>query len=125
MKSNYLYIFISIFFMCACNANQPPAKVLVAIQWVGNGYEGNDPCNSLYKEDGSLVKTPSNFVITPYKAVKIAYNNINYSCSNKLGAQIYADNQNYYITRLGDLNQAIIIHGASGVVLDNGFHHQK
>lgn len=94
---------------------------MVAIQHIGKGVMNGDACMTLYREDGGRVITPANFRITPYQAVAIANERLAYSCGHKLGARILADNENYYIVRLENVQNAIIINGADGAILSKGF----
>ena len=113
-------LFIFLFLVLGCS-NQNSGLHLVALQFVGKGTINEDPCKRLYLEDGSDVVTPTNFKLKPHEAVIIAKNNLDYLCTHKWGAQIYADNDNYYIVRLDVINDAIIINGTNGAIISKGF----
>ncbi|MGH1487378.1 MAG: hypothetical protein ACRBCI_14280 [Cellvibrionaceae bacterium] len=117
-----LYIGILFIPLIACSENNNTKIKFIANQWVGNGFEGDNRCASIYREDGNIVKTPPTFSLSPLDAVSIAKETLNFSCTHKWGAQIYADKKHYYIARLGSLDNAIIIHGVSGEIISKGFH---
>jgi len=75
-----------------------------------------DACKTLYRDDDQTVVTPPNFKITPFEAIEIAKEKLEFSCSSKLGAQILSDGKSYHIVRLGVKQEAIIINGINGAV---------
>ncbi|HEY9036770.1 MAG TPA: hypothetical protein VIM96_08690 [Pseudomonadales bacterium] len=87
----------------------------VATQWIGKGYENNDPCNSLSRKDGLEIKAPEHFELSPLEAVQIASHNNEFACTHKWGATVWADQTNYYLVRLS-FDTAIIINGKSGAL---------
>ncbi len=99
-------ICITLLFLAGCGKTQSSLEV-VAVQHIGKGIMSNDACKTIYREDGNAVETPHNFKITPFKAIEIAKEELGYSCSNKLGAQILSDGKSYYIVRLGIIQDAI------------------
>jgi len=107
-------------FLFSCSKPQPTLE-LVANQHIGKGIINNDPCKTLYRDDGNDVVIPRNFKLKPHEAVIIAKQKLGYSCVNKLGAQLFADTSNYYIVRLGVTDNAIVIDGTNGVILSKGF----
>ena len=121
MKTGFCIILLII---SGCTKSQPTLEV-VAIQHVGKGIMNGDACKTLYREDNDAVISPTNFKITPYEAVKIANEKLGYSCGNKLGAQILADKEHYYIVRLGNVQDAIVISGADGSIVSSGFMEKK
>jgi hypothetical protein len=112
---------ITLILLLGCSEKNTSEIKLVAIQWVGNGFEGSDRCASVYWEDGKEAKKPSEFLLSPYDAIKVAKDKLNFSCTHKFGAQIYADKENYYIARVELLDNAIIINGTTGKILSAGF----
>lgn len=117
MKSIILIIIV---FLFGCDKTEPNFE-FVAIQHIGKGIMNGDSCRTLYREDGHNVKTPEKFKITPYQVVMLAKENLGYSCGHKLGAQILADKENYYIVRLDFIQDAIIINGKNGSIISEGF----
>ncbi len=113
-------LYILIFFLFSCS-KQPPIRELVANQHIGKGVMHNDPCKTLYRDDGNEVKMPKDFKLKPHEAVIIAKQKLGYSCINKLGAQLFADSSNYYLVRLGVTDNAIIIDGTNGAIISKGF----
>lgn len=110
-------------FVMSCSETEIHLET-VAIQHVSKSVSG-DACNTLYREDGGMIITPNSFDITPFDALKIATENLGYSCSNKLGAEVFSDGTSYYITRLGLTQDAIIINGKSGLIESKGFMSRK
>lgn len=102
-------------------AKSDPKLELVAIQHMGEGLIDGDACKTLRREDGLNIETPQNFTVSPYELIVIAKETLGYSCGHKWGAQIYADKENYYIVRLGLIEDAIIISGETGAILSKGF----
>lgn len=113
-------IFFILLFIAGCNETQPSLE-FVAVQHVGKGVIDGDACKTLYRKDGHAVTVPSNFKITPFEAIEIAKDKLNYSCSNKLGVQIFSDGKSYHIVRLGLTEDAIVINGTNGAMESIGF----
>jgi len=119
-KLNLYFIFV-IFVLSGCNSSRVTLQ-LVAVQHTGaNTIVFEDPCKSLYRNDGLEVVAPQNFKLNPYEAIEIAHNRLGYSCTNKFAAQIFADSQNYHIVRLGVTSDAIVINANTGLIVSEGF----
>lgn len=119
-----LTISIILLFLVGCS-EKPSGLVVVAVQHIGKGIMKGDACKTLYREDDHAVTTPQNFKISPFEAIGIANEELGYSCTNKFGAQILADEQSYYIVRLGSSQDAIMINGINGVVESKGFMERE
>lgn len=65
-------------------------------------------CDTLYREDGQPIQTPAVFKVSPSQAVQIASDKVGFSCAHKLGAQLFADDKQYYLVRLGYKPVAIV-----------------
>jgi len=118
-------LYLLLIFVSACNSAQTSLK-LVAVQHTGSSNElSDDVCRSLYRNDGRQIVTPVSFKLTPYQAIILAKNNLDYSCSNKFGAQIYADSESYFIVRLAVISEAIIINGTTGKIISEGFMRNR
>ena len=113
-------ICIILLFMAGCSETHPDLK-LVAVQHIGKGIINDDPCKTLYREDGKNVVTPPRFKLSPFDAIEIAKENLGYSCGNKLGAEIFSSESSYHIVRLGNKKDAIVINGMNGSVESKGF----
>ena len=76
--------------------------------------------------NGIKSEVPNDFKVTPAEAVRIATKEAGFICSNKLGAQLYADESKYYLGRLtlgiaeeDIIKTSIVIDGKSGEVVKN------
>lgn len=74
--------------------------------------------------NGIKSESPNGFKVTPEEAVHIAEKEAGFICSNKLGAQLYADENKYYLGRLTSgmseediIKTSIAIDGKSGEVV--------
>lgn len=113
-------IYFLLFLMIGCS-EQETSLELVAVQHIGKGIINGDACKTLYREDGRTIISPEKFRITPFQAIKIAKDELGYSCTNKLGADILSDGKSYFIVRLGVKEDAIIINGTDGTIKSKGF----
>lgn len=115
------YIVSTILLILAGCSEEKSKFESIAVQHIGRGIMNGDACKTLYRKDENPVEAPFSFKITPFEAIEVAKEQLDYSCLNKLGSEIFSDGKSYYIVRLGIMKDAIIINGSNGKVESKGF----